>query len=238
MTNGTLHRPENIAEHLRAAEFILHDGMIETPSTVAADYFLRRKYRQIMTFGEDGVLAPLLKAGLDVVPPRGDPEADAVFVGWHPKFTMEELEAACNAVWRGAALYTASMTPHFMTAQGRVLSVSRTICAVITSFTGKRPTILGKPSLEALRYAARRMGVSIEQIAVVGDDPTLEVAMALRGGALAIGVNGTYGEDHDRFEALAAGDRPHLLISDMTDILKVLDSRARGREVEKVIVTG
>lgn len=238
LTNGTLHRPESIAANLRTAGFVLPDGVVETPTSVAVDYFLRRRYRQIMVFGEDGVWGPCQQAGLDVVPPRGDPLVDAVFVGWHPGFTMAELEAACNAVGRGAALFAASLAPHFMGAQGPILGVSRAICAVITSFTGRRPVPLGKPSLESLRYAARRMGVGIEQLAVVGDDPALEAAMALRGGALAIGVNGTYGEDHNRFAALAAKDRPHLLINDMTDLLTVLDSRARSREVEKAIGTG
>jgi HAD-hyrolase-like protein len=53
----------------------------------------------------------------------------------------------------------------------------------------KAPAILtGKLSLHALRFVARKLGVSIRSIAVVGDDPAVEVITARRGGAMAFGV--------------------------------------------------
>ena len=48
----------------------------------------------------------------------------------------------------------------------------------------KAPAILtGKPSLRALRFVARKLGVSIRGLAVVGDDPAVEIIMARRGAA-------------------------------------------------------
>src|SRR5258708_6660005 len=82
----------------------------------------------------------------------------ALVVGWYPEFTMPALEAAVHAVWGGADLYSASQTPFFAAAGGRALGTSRAICAMITSLTGCRLTVTGKPSLGALRAAAARLG--------------------------------------------------------------------------------
>ena len=40
-----------------------------------------------------------------------------------------------------------------------------------------------------MKSAARRLGCGLEEIVVVGDDPELEVRMALEGGALAVAVH-------------------------------------------------
>ena len=54
--------------------------------------------------------------------------------------------------------------------------------------------LTGKPSVHALRFVARRLGVPMRQVAVVGDDPLVEMLMARRGGATALAVTtGTTG---------------------------------------------
>jgi NagD protein len=93
-----------------------------------------------------------------------------VLAGWFPEFTMPALEAACQAVWDGAELYSCSQTPFFAVAGGRALGTSRAISAMIRSLTGCGLRVVGKPSLDALRAAADRLGVRPGQLAVVGDD--------------------------------------------------------------------
>jgi ribonucleotide monophosphatase NagD (HAD superfamily) len=135
---------------------------------------------------------------------------------------MPALEAAVHAVWGGAALYSASQTPFFAAAGGRALGTSRAICAMITSLTGCRLTVTGKPSLDALRAAAARLGgLPLSSLAVVGDDPLLEVPMAHRGKALAIAVNtglaGAGAYDH-----LPEGKRPHLHVGGVDELLSLV----------------
>jgi ribonucleotide monophosphatase NagD (HAD superfamily) len=66
---------------------------------------------------------------------------------------------------------------------------------MITSITGRRAKVLGKPSIEALRCAGRRLGLEPGVLAVVGDDPALEVPMAHRAGSLAIAVSTGVGHE-------------------------------------------
>jgi ribonucleotide monophosphatase NagD (HAD superfamily) len=101
---------------------------------------------------------------------------------------MPDIESACQAIWAGAKLYVASDVPFFATKQGRTIGYSFAIVGAIRRMT-KAPMILtGKPSLHALRFVARKLGVAMRHVAVVGDDPLVETVMARRGGAVALGV--------------------------------------------------
>jgi ribonucleotide monophosphatase NagD (HAD superfamily) len=145
-----------------------------------------------------------------------------VFVGWFREFTMSHLEAACHAVWNGAALYSASQTPFFAAAGGRALGTSRAISAMIRSVTGCRLTVTGKPSPDALRAAAARLGAPPRDLVVVGDDPLLEVPMAHRGRALAVAVqSGLAGPD--AYDHLPAAKRPHLHLRGIHDLLSLCE---------------
>jgi NagD protein len=85
------------------------------------------------------------------------------------------------------------------------------------------PTVVGKPSVEALRTAARRLGAAPDELAVVGDDPELEVPMAHAGGAFAIAVHTGIGHAEsfaDQPEEL----RPHLDLADVGVLAGLLRS--------------
>ena len=163
----------------------------------------------------------LRQAGLQVVPPWAGAAADAVLVGWFPEFTMPALEAACHAVWGGAELYSCSQTPFFAVDGGRALGTSRAISAMIRSLTGCRLKVVGKPSIDALRSAADRLGRPAAQLAVVGDDPQLEVPMAHRGRSLAIAVGTGLGGSAS-YDGLPVSRRPHLRVRGVDELLAIL----------------
>jgi NagD protein len=221
-TNGTNRAPAHFARVLRDAGLDVPDARMMTPASSAALMFTRRGHTRVMALGGEGLAAPLREAGITVVPPAEEARpVDAVFAGWFPGFTMPALEAAVHAVQDGAALYSASQTPFFATAAGRALGTSRAISAMIRSLTGCRLTVTGKPSPDALRAAAARLGVPARSVAVVGDDPLLEVPMAHRGQALAIavdtGLGGPAAYDH-----LPAGRRPHLHLRGVDELAAIV----------------
>jgi NagD protein len=91
---------------------------------------------------------------------------------------------------------------------------------MIRSVTGCRLTVTGKPSLDALRAAAARLGVPARDLVVVGDDPLLEVPMARRGHALAVavqtGLAGPGAYDH-----LPPAKQPHLHLRGIDELLSL-----------------
>jgi NagD protein len=219
-TNGTGRTPADYAAALRRLGIPVEDARMLTPATSAAELFVRRGFGRILALGGEGLAAPLRAAGLDVVAPGGQPRVDAVLIGWYREFTMDGLESACHAVWNGATVYSASQAMFFATAQGRALGTSRAIAAMIKDLTGCRIHLAGKPALEALRCAGRRLGVRPAALAVVGDDPTLEVPMAHRGGALAVAVRTGLGGG-DVHAALPAGRRAHLILDGVDELLNL-----------------
>ena len=190
LTNGSAYAPAEHAAKLRSAGLPVDDEQMITPSSVAADLMHRRGIRRALILGTDGVGQALRDAGIETTyqgAPRAA-EVDAVYVGWHPKCGMPDIESACQAIWAGAKLYVASDVPFFATKQGRTIGYSFAIVGAIRRMT-KAPMILtGKPSLHALRFVARKLGVAMRHVAVVGDDPLVETVMARRGGAVALGV--------------------------------------------------
>lgn len=222
-TNGTLRTPRNYLDTLRDIGFDLPDNAVMTPASSAADYFRRRGYRRVMVLGKEGMTEPLRDVGIEAVAPTGKQEVDAVFAGWYREFTMDTLEAACHAVWAGAGLYSASQSLYFATAEGKSIGTSRAISAMIKDLTGCRVRIIGKPALEALRCAGRRLGVKLKDLAVVGDDPSLEVPMAHRGRALAIGVGTGLGGE-GAFAQMPEQARPHITVSGVDELLALYDA--------------
>jgi 4-nitrophenyl phosphatase len=226
-TNGTMRSPAHYARTMRELGFALPDEAMMTPASSACLVFTREGYKRIMLLGGEGIAAPLQEAGLEVVPAAAGVRADAVLAGWFPEFTMAALEAACHAVWDGAGLYSCSQTPFFAVDGGRALGTSRAITAMIRSITGCRLQVVGKPSLDALRSAAYRIGARPDRLAVVGDDPQLEVPMAHRGRALAVAV-GTGLGDSASYQGLAVSRQPHLWVRGVDELLEMLAAEGQG----------
>lgn len=219
-TNGTARTPQQYVGMLRDVGFSLADNGVMTPASSAADLFRRRGYKRVLTLGGEGLEKPLRDASMEIVAAEGKPEVDAVLVGWFREFTMSALEAACHAAWNGAKVYSCSQSLYFATAQGKAIGTSRAISAMIKDLTGAHIHIVGKPSPDALRCAARRLGVRTKELTVVGDDPSLEVPMALRGGALAVAVNTGIGAA-DSFVHLPRKQRPHITVHDVGKLLSL-----------------
>ena len=150
----------------------------------------RRGIRRALVLGSAGVGQALRAAGIETVHTgeAGATEVGSVFVGWHPECGMKDIETACRAIWGGAELYVASDVPFFATQQGRTIGYSFAITAAIRRLTRAPMTLTGKPSVRALRFVAGRLGVPARELAVVGDDPLVEILMARRAGATALAV--------------------------------------------------
>jgi ribonucleotide monophosphatase NagD (HAD superfamily) len=222
LTNGSAYPPAEQAAKLRMHGLPIDDDQMLTPSSVAADLMKRRRVKRALVLGTPGVAHALAAAGIETVF-TGEPgasAADAVYVGWHPECGMRDIEAACNAIWAGAKLYVASDVPFFATKQGRTLGYSYAITGAIRRVTKAPMTLTGKPSTHALRFASRRLRVAPSELAVIGDDPLVEVTMARRGGAVALGVT-TGVTQANEWEQQTGLHRPHRVLRQLSDLLQV-----------------
>jgi NagD protein len=219
-TNGTAQTPGRYAENLGAAGLELSPSEMMTPSSVAAEYLAAVGCRTVLVLGGEGVASPLAEAGIAIVRP-GYPlpvKVDAIYIGWHPTFGLADIEAAVGAVSAGAPMYVSSDVPFFYSSKGRTLGISGMIGAAITKATGRHAAVMGKPSAIAARMAARRLGCTESQMAIVGDDPKLEMEMARLCGATGIGVISGL-TDRSAWDALAPKQMAHHVVNRIDEII-------------------
>jgi 4-nitrophenyl phosphatase len=227
-TNGTAKPPSAYAASLRKAGFDVRDEEMMTPSSSAALWFVKMGISRVRVLGTEGVSAPLRDQGINIVGPSENADGvEAVYTGWFRDFTFPDMEAACESIWAGAILTTASHVPFFATANGRGIGSSFAINKMITSLTGKQAKVLGKPSRVAFDAAARSMGLgksAAKGIVVVGDDPGLEMRMANAAGAISIGMT-TGLMKQDSIAKLSVAERPTLLLDSLGPLLSALQGQ-------------
>lgn len=216
-TNGTFFPPAHYYPLLAEAGLPLAPGHILTPATVAARA-LAKKYRRVMVLGADGTKVPLREAGVEVIETAGNAgPVDAVLLGWTKDFGATDLEAAAQAVWAGAPIYATSVAPYFASAKGRMLGISGAIAAALQNATGAKATVFGKPEIAGLQIVTELTGIPPAEMVVIGDDPNLEILMARRAGALAIGVT-TGIADETAFNAMPEDQRAHHVLPALTGL--------------------
>jgi 4-nitrophenyl phosphatase len=225
LTNGTAYPPAEQAEKLRKLGLPVRDECMLTPSSVAGDLMVRAGVQRALILGTPGVGQSLRDARIETVEAGepGEREVQAVYVGWYPECNMKAIEAACHAIWAGAKLYVASDVPFFATKQGRAMGYSFAIVGAIRRVTRAPMILTGKPSMHALRFVARRLGLRCSDLGIVGDDPSVEIIMARRGGAksFAVTTGVTSPEEWDRQSGLR---RPDRVLRRLDELLESVDA--------------
>jgi HAD superfamily hydrolase (TIGR01450 family) len=190
LTNGSAYPAAKQGPKLREVGLPIADEHLFTPNSVAATVFAGRGYANVLVLGTPGVVDALQGHGIRCSQP-GEPDAgsaDAVYSAWHPECSMADIHAAAGRVLDGAPFYTASDVPFFATQEGPAFGYSCAINGAIHRVTGVEPQVTGKPSQLAMDFVAAKLGLAAGEIAVIGDDPRVEIEMAVAGGAIGVGV--------------------------------------------------
>ena len=222
LTNGSAYPTAEQAAKLRALGLPIEDEQMLTPSSVAADLMPRQGVERALVLGTPGVGHALAEAGIQTLftGQEGAEAVDAVYIGWHPDCGMKDIEAACKAIWNGAKLYVASDVPFFASSAGKTIGYSHAITAAVRKMTSAPMILTGKPSLQALRFVAKKLGAPMRKVAVVGDDPLVEMIMARRGGAPGFGVTTGFTKAAD-WAAQPPMRRPHRVLRGVGDLLEL-----------------
>lgn len=187
-TNGTFFPPAHYYPLLADAGLVLEPGHILTPATVAARQLARMGVKRLLTIAADGTRVPLRDAGIEVALTGQGGEVDGVILGWTKDFGAADLEEAAQLLWAGKPLYATSIAPHFAGAKGRLLGISGAVAAALHNATGVTAQVFGKPETIGLQDISDMLSIPATQMVVIGDDPKLEIAMARKAGAFAVGV--------------------------------------------------
>lgn len=215
VTNNASRSRTSLAQELRDIGIEAAPEQTLTTAYLAARHLQTTDARRIFMVGEAGLREELTKAGLTVV--GGDAEdCDAVVVGIDRDFTYGKMASANRFIREGVEFIATNTDATFPTERGEDPGAGA-IVASIARCTGRRPTIMGKPSPNLVRMALEMTGERLRQTAVVGDRPETDMAMARRSGCLGIllltGVS-----THRRREEYPVGQRPHLIFSSLQEL--------------------
>ncbi len=180
-TNGSHVTAEAIAAGLREDGLPIGDHEVLTPVESAITY-IRRYHRDApaLLFSSPVVAERISSAG---VPLAHGEEAGVVLVTHPDAFDLRALERAARAVDRGAPLLTGSYARGYAGANGMIYSRGAMVTAAIAKVTGVRPKVVGKPSRAAVAEVSERLGLPTSEIAVIGDDLGMDVALGRMGGS-------------------------------------------------------
>lgn len=217
-TNGSHAPPETFAAGLRAVGLPVDDGELLTPLRSVQFHLRAHRDGSVQLFGTDSAREYLVRSGVRVLGP-GDPEpADTVFVAQTDVVDFVELERAARAVLGGAPLLTGSYAPAYAGADGPIFSRGAMLTAAIAKASGARPVVVGKPSRAALQTIGEQLGLASEELAVIGDDLGMDVALGKLGGSRTIlvrsGISGLVALDE-----VAEKDRPHAVVDGVAELL-------------------
>jgi HAD superfamily hydrolase (TIGR01450 family) len=192
-TNGSHIGPEAFARGLREDGLPVENEEVLTPVCSALSYLARQHEGQrVMVFGSEAVRRRMADAGLPLV--DGE-DAEVVFVAHIEEVDLGAMERAARAVSRGARLLTANYQRGYWGSNGVVFSRGAMVTAGIAKVTGARPIVVGKPSRPAVREIRERLGVPSRQLAVIGDDLGMDIALGHLGGSRTIlvrsGISGS-----------------------------------------------
>lgn len=218
-TNGTFFPPAHYYPLLADAGLHIPEGQLLTPAAIAAKALAADGFKKVMVMGGDGTRVPVLDAGIEIIDPTHDaPKVEAVLLGYTRDFGATELEAVVQAVWDGAKPFAGSVAPYFASSKGRMLGISGAIAAALENATDTEVTVFGKPEIAGLDVVAQITNTHPSEMAVIGDDPKLEIRMGRKAGSYCIGVT-TGISDRAKFNSFPEDERAHLVVECLSELL-------------------
>ncbi|SES66238.1 HAD-IIA family hydrolase [Geodermatophilus poikilotrophus] len=216
VTNNASRTPEEVAGHLTALAVPAGALEVITSSQAAATVVAQRlgAGARVLPVGGPGVAAALRAAGLTVVT-HAEEQPLAVVQGYGRDVGWTELAEAVVAVRNGAEHVATNADATIPSPRGP-LPGNGALVGVVSTVTGRRPLVTGKPDPAMHAECVRRTGA--QRPLVVGDRLDTDVEGGRRAGAATLlvltGVT-------DPATLLAAGpdQRPDLLAPDAAGLL-------------------
>jgi HAD superfamily hydrolase (TIGR01450 family) len=218
-TNGSHVTSETMARALREDGIPVQDHEMLTPVDSAITY-IRRRYpdRPALLFAHDVIRERMTDRG---IPEAEGEDAEVVFVAHVDDVDLRDMERAARAIARGAPLLTGSYARGYAGANGMIYSRGAMVTAGIAKVTGARPRIVGKPSRAAVEEVGARLGLPTDEIAVIGDDAGMDIALGRMGGSRTVLVRSGVSGGVD-LEKLPDRHRPDAVVDGVADLLHAL----------------
>ncbi|KFN92946.1 TIGR01457 family HAD-type hydrolase [Tetragenococcus muriaticus] len=167
VTNNTTKSPASVQNRL-ANEFDIHveSKLIYTASLATIDYMKDdAKGKKVYVIGEAGLIDLILDAGFV----WEEEKPDYVVVGLDSEVTYEKFTIATLAIQKGATFIGTNSDKNLPNERGLVPGAGALISLLETA-TQTEPIYVGKPEAVIMEKALDRIGLSKDEVLMVGDN--------------------------------------------------------------------
>lgn len=179
VTNNTTKRPEAVRRNL-ADNFDIQVPLatIYTATLATIDYMATQGLgKKVYVIGEAGLVEMILEAGYEL----DESEPDYVVVGLDSEVTYEKLTVATLGIQKGAHFIGTNPDKNIPTERGLVPGAG-SLLALIETATRVTPVIIGKPQAIIMEKSLERLGLSADQVLMVGDNYETDIQAGLQNG--------------------------------------------------------
>lgn len=211
LTNNSSRGKADYAARLRGFGAPVTEEDIFTSADATLLYLAENGFsREILLIGTPSLERQFAGAGYTVHAER----PQAVVLGFDTTLTYEKLTALCTAV-RAGLPYIATHPDRNCPVAGGFIPDIGAVIAFVEASTGRRPdAVLGKPNGYIARAAAKKYGVPLEALCMVGDRLYTDIALGACGCGTALVLCG-----ETTPELLAASDiRPGVVCENLADL--------------------
>src|SRR5918997_6056757 len=187
LTNTTTSSRATLAVRLRAMGLPVSEDLLITAPVATAAY-IHRRFPGVACYllAKGDAVDDFHAAGVPIVGPDGAPDAGVVVIGGaEDALTYARLNHAYRLLLNGAKLVAMHRNMAWRTAEGMALDSGPFITALATA-AGVRATVVGKPAAAFFHQAIRDIGLPATALAMVGDDPSNDLAPARRLGLVGV----------------------------------------------------
>ena len=191
--DGYLAKMERLGIPAQAEDFL-------TSVDATVRYLLREKPGQkCYVEGTRSFYGQLERAGIPVTD-RVEDDVSVLLCGFDTELTFRKLEDACILLRRGADWVATNPDWLCPTWYGGVPDCG-SVCQMLTTASGRKPVVIGKPQSAMVELALERTGFAPEQAVIIGDRLYTDVACGVNAGIDSIFVLSGEGvmEDIERY---------------------------------------
>lgn len=168
VTNNSTKTPEQVAEKLNKFQIPAHADEVFTTAMASANYIAEQSPKaNVYMIGEQGLKSALMEKGLNLE--EDSKQVDYVVVGLDQQISYEKLVLACLAIRNGAS-YVITNGDKALPSERGLLPGNGAIASVISVSTQTDPIVVGKPESIIVDQAIKLLGLSKEDILMVGDN--------------------------------------------------------------------
>jgi 4-nitrophenyl phosphatase len=171
LTNNSTGTPKEYAKKLGKMGIGVSEEEILTSSMATAAYMKKFDRGGVYVVGEEALASAISGEGFTILNEEGVRKAGYVVCGLDRHVTYEKLAAASYAIQNGAKFIAANADRSLPMEDGYLPGAGAILSAIIKT-TNVRPLVVGKPSKRIMKIALDWLGMTKDEVAIVGD--TLE----------------------------------------------------------------